>query len=339
MEKDLDIEIIENDPAVETAYKKNTRASCWVGTWNNPKMSDDEFVAHLQKLADEGYLQYATFQREQGENETPHFQFFVNWKNSRYFKWIKEHGLPKGCHFKPMYVKSTKTKCKNYCQKPDGRLSPQFYEVGDFVEERARTDLAKMIERITNGETYEEVASDYPTQALMYERQLRSLEQRMLKEKYGNSYRDVKVTFIYGATRLGKTWYLNEKYELKDVCRVTNYKTGTFESYTNQPVLLLDEFTGKLDITFVNNLLDRYPIDLPARFNNRTACFTKVYIISNLTLAELYKDEQHTMPEVYKAFVERFHDIIKFTAYRTFHFEMENKMIALTSEQEEDLPF
>lgn len=155
---------------------------------------------------------------------------------------------------------------------------------------------------------------------------------------------NVKVTFIYGNARLGKTTYIYDKYKMSDVCRVNNYSQGTFETYKNQKVLVLDEFTGRIDLPFLNNLLDRYPVDLPARFSNRTACFEEVYIISNLPLHELYKDEQNTRSEVYNAFTQRIHEIIRFTALGKWHFEKRQsggtqQLEMIPIENDENLPF
>ena len=108
---------------------------------------------------------------------------------------------------------------------------------------------------------------------------------------------------------------------MKDICRVSNYTQGVFETYKSQKILVLDEFTGRIDLPFLNNILDRYPVDLPARFSNRTACFDEAYIISNLSLANLYQEERNTKPEIYNSFKQRIHEIIKFTALGKWHYE------------------
>jgi len=91
----------------------------------------------------------------------------------------------------------------------------------------------------------------------------------------------------------------------------------------------------------MNNLLDRLPLELPARFTNRQACFTEVYIISNLPLGELYKDSPQ---QVRQAFLERFHEIIKFTALGKWQYEKrkEDKTIQMELipiENDNDIPF
>ena len=62
------------------------------------------------------------------------------------------------------------------------------------------------------------------------------------------------------------------------------------------------------------NYLDGYPLDLPCRYNNKIACFTKVYIISNLPLNDQYRDIQREYEETWKAFLRRIHKVMYFTS-------------------------
>ena len=61
------------------------------------------------------------------------------------------------------------------------------------------------------------------------------------------------------------------------------------------------------------NLLDVYPPILPARYSDKVACFTKVYITSNLPLNRQYETVQLCHPDTWKAFLRR---IQSFTEYR-----------------------
>ena len=78
---------------------------------------------------------------------------------------------------------------------------------------------------------------------------------------------------------------------------------------------------GGVYLTFMNNLLDKFPVNLPAMFTNRTGYFEEVYIISNLPLDKLYTIEQATAPEVYDAFRQRIQNIIHFTDFCQWHYE------------------
>ena len=199
---------------------------------------------------------------------------------------------------------------------------------------RSRNDIVQFLELVKLGASNVLLKTTFPVLYTQYgPDKIERFRQDELKEEYGQKFRDIQVTFIYGNTRLGKTTYIYDKYPIKDICRVNNYERGTFEDYQNQKILVLDEFTGKIDITFMNNLLDKFPVNLPARFTNRTACFDEVYIISNLTLTELYKEERAATPEVYNAFVQRIKNIIRFTALGVWHYELKDGKIVKPPKQ------
>ena len=58
-------------------------------------------------------------------------------------------------------------------------------------------------------------------------------------------------------------------------------------------------------------VLDGYPLALPARYANRQACYTTVYIISNIDLSQQYKNVQETEPATWKAFLRRIHHVVE----------------------------
>ena len=303
-------------------------------------------MASVQKYI-EGleHFKYSVFQLEQGEQETPHIQAGIIFEAGKRFVTIKKY-------FPTAYIdraRGSNTDLRAYCMKQEGRIGEPI-EIGKFSEMRSRTDIVEFFDNMDKGASNQQLKRLFPTLYSQYGvEKIEKFRQDDFKEKYGNEFRDIKVTYIYGATRLGKTSHIYTLHPIKDICRVTNYKVGTFENYVNQSVLVLDEFTGKLDIGFVNNLLDKYPLDLPSRFTNRTACFTQVYIISNLSLDQLYKEEQEKHPAIFQAFKARLTEIIKFTALGKYTYEkqahepqqvqFENGMRIITDEEAKDMPF
>jgi len=284
---------------------------------------------------------------ENGELKKPHYHYVIRLQRNQRGSWFKQFSTEDmgQVYYKPV---SFPQGAYDYlihdtddCRKKNKRLydpSERVSTIDDFTnDDKKISNTEKFFIRLYDGASNMELQKDCPTLYAQYGvDKIEKFRQDYLKEKYGNDDRDVNVTYIYGATRLGKTTFVRDKHERKDICRITNYKTGTFESYNAHKVLLLDEFTGKMDIEFVNNLLDRLPIELPARYSNRTACFTEIYIVSNLPMTELYKD---VPTEVRNAFVNRFHNIIKFTAYCKYHYELQNKMRPLTEAEQQELPF
>ena len=118
----------------------------------------------------------------------------------------------------------------------------------------------------------------------------------------------LEVTYIHGTTGTGKTRGVMEQYGYANVYRVTDYQ-HPFDSYGGQDVIVFEEFRSSLKIQDMLNYLDGYPIVLPCRYNNKQACFHKVFIISNWSLTEQFASVQGDYPETWKAFLRRIHHI------------------------------
>ena len=275
---------------------------------------------YFKSLKENGGLKYAIYQYEKSESGTYHIQGFAIYKESKRFKNVKQD-FPTAHIIVP---NGSNTQNRDYCTKKDSRIAEPV-EIGEFSEMRSRNDIVEFLELVKLGASNVTLKTTFPVLYSQYgPEKIERFRQDDLKEEYGKKFRDVKVTYIYGEARTGKTTYIYENYPMDDICRVINYYKGTFEFYNFHKILVLDEFTGKIDITYMNNLLDKFPLDLPARFANRMACFEEVFIISNLPLTELYKEEQAAMPEVYKAFISRIQNIIRFTALGVWHFELKD---------------
>lgn len=264
---------------------------------------------YFKNLKDNGNLKYAVYQYERGENGTYHIQGFIIYKGGKRFKNVKQDFptahiiIPKGSNIEN----------RDYCTKKETRVAEPV-EIGEFSEMRSRNDITQFFEALKLGADNILLKTMFPVLYSQYgPEKIERFRQDELKAEYGKKFRNVKVTYIYGAPRTGKTTYIYDTHPINDICRIDNYIKGTFEGYDHQKVLVLDEFTGKIDLPFLNNLLDKFPVQLPARFSNRTACFEQVYIISNLPLESLYKEEQSTARAVYNAFIARIHNVIKFT--------------------------
>ena len=197
------------------------------------------------------------------------------------------------------------------------KIENTFEEYGDIPIEKkqgARSDLATLYEKIKDGLSNIELLDENPN----YMKHLTNVErvrQEITADINKNRFRELQVTFIYGATNVGKTRYVMEKYGYENVCRITDYK-HPFDGYLGHKhkVIVFDEYAGQIPITDMNNYLDGYPLALPARYFQRQACYEVVYIISNIDLPKLYKSEQEEHKEVYNAFLRRIQRVIVFKA-------------------------
>ena len=174
--------------------------------------------------------------------------------------------------------------------------------------------MQRLVEAIEDGMSTADIIRRFPGLASKVS-VIDEIRERLTSDRYLTENRDVEVCYLFGATGAGKTRSIFEKHKATDICRITNYgRAGDirFDAYHGQPVLVLEEFHGQIPIPTMLNLLDVYPLMLPARYYDRVACYTKVYITSNLPLAEQYQDIQKTKPETWKAFLRRIHNVIEF---------------------------
>ena len=116
----------------------------------------------------------------------------------------------------------------------------------------------------------------------------------------------MRVEYVCGVTGAGKTRGVMEKYGYDKVFRVTDY-LHPWDSYKGQDVVVFEEFKSSLRIQDMLNYLDGYPLELPSRYANKVACYTKVFILSNVLLEDQYRFVQQEDPGVWEAFLRRVH--------------------------------
>ena len=181
----------------------------------------------------------------------------------------------------------------------------------------SRNDLVQIVEDIKNGATNSDLRDNYPSQYVRYSNAFEKIQQELLEDKFKNTFRKLEVIYIYGSTGVGKTRYVMEKYGYQNVFHVSSYGHGMFDTYKGQDVMLFDEFRSSIPIAQILTYLDGYPIHLPARYNNKLALFTKVYIVSNIPLSAQYPNVQTDEPKTYDAFLRRISAVYDFDKSKT----------------------
>lgn len=289
-------------------------------TINNPV---EKSLTHdkIKELLQENFksLIYWCMCDEQGlKEETPHTHLYMQFKSATRFSTIKNV-------FPPAHIelaKGTGQQNRDYIRKEgkwesDKKKETNFIETfeewGELPIERQgkRNDLADLYDMIKSGMSTPEIITNEP-QYLFDVEKIEKARNAIKQEENKNTWRDVEVHYIYGNTGTGKTRSVMEKYGYENVCKVSNYGKNPFDDYTGQPVLLLDEYRSCFAIKDILNYLDGYPLNLPARYCNRVACYTTVYIISNIPLQEQYKHAQEVEFATWRAFLRRIKDVTYF---------------------------
>lgn len=173
-----------------------------------------------------------------------------------------------------------------YVQKEDTRVEDEpplcKGEIKPGPGQGHRSDLDGLRARILDGqETADELLlSD--AGAWRHSRMVADLVTARDRARLGSALRTVRVRVIYGDTGTGKTSAaLDGLHRLGTVCRVTHWGSGAFDGYDGQDSLILDEFAGQPPIGELLTWLDRYPVDLPARYRARPAAYSRVVLCTN----------------------------------------------------------
>ena len=191
-----------------------------------------------------------------------------------------------------------------------------FEEWGNLPAEKEEEspEMFALIQELREGKTIMDIVDENPKLAFRI-RDIEILRQTILEEKYSAENRKLEVTYLYGASGTGKTWGIFAKHDPRSICRITDYggKNGVrFDAYHSQDVLVLEEFHSQIPISAMLNYLDIYPLTLPARYTDRVACYTTVYITSNIPLSEQYMDIQRYQLETWRAFLRRVQNVIEY---------------------------
>ena len=194
-------------------------------------------------------------------------------------------------------------------KKAETSVAGSFYEFGLIPSECEERDpkMYKLLQNVKDGLSTTEIIDASPNFAFK-SKDIDTLREAYRAEQYMSKNRKLTVTYLYGATGTGKTSGIYKKHPATEICRITDYNGKNvvrFDAYHGQDVLVFEEFNSQIPIEAMLNYLDVYPLMLPARYTDRTACFTKVYITSNIPLNEQYIDVRHNRLETWKAFIRR----------------------------------
>ena len=250
---------------------------------------------------------------EIGEQGTPHTHVYVAFKNAVMFSTMQQRFY--GAHIE--IVKGAHRENRDYVRKEgkwldskkaETNLPETFEESGELPEEtdRRMKQSEAILAMVEDGASDSEIVRTYPS-AMYHLNRIEQTRQTFLGDTYREQWRTLHVEYIWGTTGVGKTRSVMDKHGYKNVFRVTNY-AHPFDGYRGERVLLFDEFRSSLPLADMLKYLDGYPLMLPCRYADKVACFTEVYIISNIPLEQQYPNVQVEEPASYAAFLRRINE-------------------------------
>ena len=298
----------------------NSQSRKWSLVINNPKLVGLDHEAIKEILA-KFAPQYYCMADEIATTGTEHTHIFVLSESPIRFTTMKNR-FPIA-HIEKTYGSAQEN--RDYIRKEgkwadtdkaETSVPGTFEEWGYLPSEREEKApmMAQLIQDIQTGKSTTEIILENPKLAFRI-KDIDLLRQTLLAEKYSKEQRKVEVTYLYGATGVGKTYGIFSQFPAEDICRITNYRGSNgvnFDAYRCQDVLVFEEFNSQIPIEDMLCYLDVYPLMLPARYNDRVACYTKVFFTANIPLTHQYRGAQLDRPETWRAFLRRIHNVIEY---------------------------
>ena len=284
-------------------------------TINNPlKYGYDHNAIKKKLLENFSTIRYFCLADEIGEQGTPHTHIYACFNSRVRFSKIKRY-FPEA-HIEIAFGNAASN--VEYIQKSgkwadsakaETSVAGSFESWGEIpVQKGMRPDMAALYEMIKAGYSNSEILAMNNDYILNIDK-LDKVRTTLLIERYKDTRRlDLRVVYISGRTGAGKTRSVLDEHGDSNVYRVSDYK-NPFDGYSCEPVLVFDEFRSSLKLSDMLNYCDIYPIQLPARYANKYACYEMVYIISNWPLEQQYRDVQQDSPESWRAFLRRIHGV------------------------------
>lgn len=218
-------------------FERNTmsRSRRWCFTLNNYTEEEELEFKRLE-------VKYICVGKEIGENGTPHLQGFVCFDQPKGLPGVRK--VSGRAHWE--ITMGTAEQAAAYCKK-DGN----WWAEGELPVPGKRADLDAVALKVRNGACWEEVLDEHPGMLVRYSKGLMLLKTMVSLDRTEKP----EVTWLWGKTGTGKTRTAvetNKSFYIKD-------GTQWWDGYTQQEVIIIDDFDGKWPFRDLLRLLDRYP--------------------------------------------------------------------------------
>lgn len=315
--------------------KSDTKSRKYQLTINHPAEHGLTHQSINDIMKNFNYIYYCLCDEIGTEENTPHTHLYFVCENAVRFRKVKK--LFPTAHIEKALGSSQEN--RDYIrkegkylnsEKKETNLPDTFEEYGELPLDKASKNervSEQVLEMLEDENQITDIIRQFPSYVTKAN-QLEKTRQMFIEEQHCE-WRDLEVTYISGETATGKTRYVMEKFGYSNVYKITNYK-NPFDNYNEQDVILFDEFRSSLPLADMLQYLDGYPCRLPARFTDKFALYTKVFIISNIDLDKQYPNVQIEDPKSWNAFVRRIGNIKQFVRNNgDLPFASENEIVTL----------
>lgn len=264
---------------------KNTkRSKYWCITVNEGAKTDEE---QIKKLYVEGEVEALVIGREKGETGNVHLQVYCEFSRKRSFSYVRRR--TPGCHVEPR-LGSSQEAFEYCCKEGDFEIYGEFSCDTPNCQGR-RTDLTRIRRELAEGKSELFIADNYFSQWCQYRRAFR--QYRRLLANGGETRNNLRVFLLQGDPGTGKTRFVWEYARAKrlDCWASVDTKLQWFDGYIGQPIVLIDDFRGEADFSYLLRVLDIYPLQVPVKGDFEWLSPVLIFITSNRSIDGWYADQ------------------------------------------------
>jgi len=229
-------------------------------TVNNPTDDDIARLVHTDDVVRHRSC------KEIGEHGTLHLQGAITFKRGYRFTQLKK------LHPRANFQVAKMCDVTNYCIKGEMLLDIKS-------NQGHRSDLDAVATMAANGASIPEIAREHPVTYMRNYRGLQALMTALAPRV--DQFSPIDVKLFWGPPGTGKTrlaFSLSDSlYQVPDAVN----RTLWFDGYLGQTTILLDDFYGGIEYSYLLKLLDGYPMTLPVKGGFVHKNWNTVIITSN----------------------------------------------------------
>lgn len=222
---------------------------------------------------------YLKGQKEIGDGGFEHWQFLAVFSKQVTLQQAKQH-FHNTCHLEL----SRSAAANDYVWKEDTRVEGSQFELGQLPKSRARkADWDQVWNDAISGDF-----NNIPKDILI--RNYSSIK-RIRVDNVNPPFRDnIIVNVFWGESGTGKTrraWH--EAGDPSEVY-IKNPNTKWWDGYKGQKTVIIDEFTGRIDWSYLALWFDRYPCNVEVKGFSTPLLATTFFITSNVNPYDWFQD-------------------------------------------------
>lgn len=183
----------------------------------------------------------------------PHLQGFAYWDNAKTLSAAIKVLRP---HHTEVAIGTLEQNIA-YCSK-----GGDYTEVGDKPSQGARTDLLQLKDEIFAGKSVDEICLERPIMYHQYGRTLQKIEDLRMRQVWRTEM--TTCTWYAGPTGVGKSHQAFAGYS-PTTHYVLRDDVGWWEDYTQQDIVVLNDFRGEMKFNELLQMIDKWPFFVKRR--------------------------------------------------------------------------